>query len=211
MSDTAGLAPVAGAVTETWIDDSSGKQTVGNDSGEGAFAVGDRVVANCCPGDNLCNIVGGSGVVISSSDELARVRLDDPSGLVSEDGATWLHWIDLLPEPVPFSLTPEADAVLGELGEPWSTTPRETWQLNIEFACTELAALLIEKQKAYGAAAINNSPYGWKVHVITRLHEKLERAISLEDDADLVETFGDLAGVALIGQLKAAGLWRESE
>lgn len=212
MSDTIGLDAVAGAVTETWLDDSPGKQTVGNDSGEGAFKIGDRVlVIDGAPA------AGSYGVVRSLLPGYSTpifVRLVSGS-------AFWYKASDLRHEPVPFSLTPEADAALADAAAlersldagdgPWSTTPREAWELNIEFACTELAALLIEKQKAYGAAAINNSPYGWKVHVVTRLHEKISRAIELESDEDLVETFGDLAGVALIGQLKAAGLWRESE
>lgn len=194
MAATFAMAKEAGPTS-----DGSGSPDGQDCAARPTFAVGDRVSVNT-PGEVWPS--GTKGVIDSRSvGAYYDWDVELPNGLRIAFKTSELTLLPPEEQPIPFELTVEA--------EPWSTPTSPDYEMSIVTACSVLADLLVKKRKAYGPKAIVDSPYGWEIALITRLHEKFERLVHIQKNPsdssfeDLAESFKDLAGVAILGWIHA--------
>lgn len=91
-----------------------------------------------------------------------------------------------------------------------NTSPRydriEEFRLDLMNTADEVVDVVVSKQKDYGSANINKSPFGPVKGLTVRLYDKVARLANLSDLTDkdpenesLRDTFLDIAGYGLIG------------
>lgn len=88
-----------------------------------------------------------------------------------------------------------------------------TFNDEIHKLASEIADLVISKQRDYGNKNILNSPFGAEHGIVVRLYDKLSRVANLIDNKkepnneSLDDTFVDIAGYALVALMVRKGVF----
>lgn len=124
--------------------------------------------------------------------------------LLQDDHSALPYQVGLTDSEIEWFYEHELEAV------PEAASRASAFETAVDQAFADAKALLLERHAKYGPTNISQTPYGWKVGLITRISDKLARLRHMEGDATdepRTDAWLDAANYGIIGLLNERGEW----